>query len=282
MITIYNIASLKVAIHNARTQGLRIGLVPTMGNLHDGHISLIKKAKTESDIVITSIFVNPLQFGHNEDLTSYPRTLEDDKQRLTTAECEILFAPTTTEMFPNGYKSQSTINVPVVSEGLCAGCRPGHFDGVATIVSKLFNIISPDIAVFGEKDYQQLAVIKKMTRDLNMHTQIIEASTIRAPDGLALSSRNNYLSQNERQTAPYLYHSIKHMASSIKKGIKEYQSLINATKRNINSKGFMVEYIEILNQNSLEPATPIDHELIILIAAKLGRTRLIDNIKFII
>lgn len=280
MIKIDSIANLRAASQNARSKNLRIGLIPTMGNLHEGHISLLKKIRRESDFVITSIFVNPLQFGQNEDLAKYPRTLTDDQKLLIAAGCDVLFTPLASEMYPDGLETHSKVSVPGVSEGLCGDCRPGHFDGVATIVIKLLNIIQPDIAVFGQKDFQQLAVIKKFTKDLNISTQIIEAPTIRAADGLALSSRNSYLSPSDRSVAPNLYQCIKHLSESIKSGTREYYHLIKTATEQLSLKGFKVEYIEILNQKNLQPATDNDHQLIILIAAQLGKTRLIDNIAF--
>lgn len=204
MNTVKTLQQLRAAISRARSEGKRIAFVPTMGNLHAGHIALIQQATERADFVVASIFVNPLQFGANEDLDSYPRTLVADQSKLLDAGCDLLFTPDAQEMYPQGMAQQTIVSVPGVSTGLCGGSRPGHFDGVATIVCKLFNMVQPDIALFGEKDFQQLAVIRKMVADLNMPVQIFGVAIVRDHDGLALSSRNGYLSAQQRAAAPAL------------------------------------------------------------------------------
>lgn len=273
------VADLRAAVTRARGEGKRIGFVPTMGNLHAGHVALVKKAGQRADFVVASIFVNPLQFGPNEDLASYPRTLTADQDKLFDAGCHLLFAPGVEEMYPHGQALQTIVRVPGVSEGLCGGSRPGHFDGVSTVVSKLFNMVLPDLAVFGEKDFQQLAVIRTMVRDLNMPVQIIGEPIVRADDGLALSSRNGYLSPDERATAPVLYRTLQRLGDAIRQGERDYPALLAAGKQALETAGLRPDYLEIRHATDLQPATPEHHELIILAAAYLGKTRLIDNLQ---
>ena len=249
-----------------------------MGNLHSGHAALVTKACQRVDFVVASIFVNPLQFGANEDLDSYPRTLAADQERLLQAGCHLLFAPTVDEMYPHGMGGQTRVSVPQLSEGLCGASRPGHFEGVATVVSKLFNMVQPDLAVFGQKDFQQLAVIRALVRDLNMPIQIIGEPTVRADDGLALSSRNGYLSPEQRATAPVLYQVLRQMAEAIGKGDRDYPALIAAGQQQLAAAGMRVDYLEVRQALSLRPAAPEDRDLVILGAAFLGTTRLIDNL----
>ena len=279
MNVVRTVADLRAAVTRARGEGKRIGFVPTMGNLHAGHIALVKKAGQRADFVVASIFVNPLQFGPNEDLASYPRTLTADQDKLFNAGCHLLFAPGVEEMYPHGQKLQTIVRVPGVSEGLCGGSRPGHFDGVSTVVNKLFNMVLPDLAVFGEKDYQQLAVIRTMVRDLNMPVQIIGEPIVRAEDGLALSSRNGYLSADERATAPVLYRTLQQLADAIRQGNRDYPALLAAGKQALEAAGLRPDYLEIRHAPDLQPATPEHHELVILAAAFLGKTRLIDNLQ---
>ncbi len=273
------VADLRAAVTRARGEGKRIGFVPTMGNLHAGHVALVKKAGQRADFVVASIFVNPLQFGPNEDLASYPRTLTADQDKLFDAGCHLLFAPGVEEMYPHGQALQTIVRVPGVSEGLCGGSRPGHFDGVSTVVSKLFNMVLPDLAVFGEKDFQQLAVIRTMVRDLNMPVQIIGEPIVRADDGLALSSRNGYLSPDERATAPALYRTLQRLGDAIRQGERDYPALLAAGKQALEAAGLRPDYLEIRHATDLQPATPEHHELVILAAAYLGKTRLIDNLQ---
>ncbi|MEG9625654.1 pantoate--beta-alanine ligase [Pseudomonas guariconensis] len=278
MNTVKTVRELRAAVARARGEGKRIGFVPTMGNLHSGHAALVTKAAQRADFVVTSIFVNPLQFGAGEDLDKYPRTLAADQERLLEAGCHLLFAPTVEEMYPDGMAVQTRVSVPQLSEGLCGASRPGHFEGVATVVSKLFNMVQPDLAVFGEKDFQQLAVIRAMVRDLNMPIQIIGEPTVRAEDGLALSSRNGYLSPEQRAAAPALYRTLKTMAEAITKGQRDYPALIAEGQVQLVAAGFRPDYLEVRHAVTLRPAMIDDRDLVILAAAYMGTTRLIDNL----
>jgi len=278
MITVKTVRELRAAVARARSEGKRIGLVPTMGNLHAGHAALVTKASQRCDFVVASIFVNPLQFGAGEDLDSYPRTLAADQEKLLEAGCQLLFAPTVEEMYPDGMAGQTLISVPDVSEGLCGGSRPGHFDGVATVVTKLFHMVQPDLAIFGEKDFQQLAVIRKLVRDLNLPIQIIGEPTVRAVDGLALSSRNGYLNEEQRAIAPQLYQTLGDIAAALQRGENDHAALLDAARTRLSAAGFVPDYLEIRNPLTLRPATPADRQLVILAAARLGAPRLIDNL----
>ena len=278
MNTVKTVRELRAAVARARSEGKRIGLVPTMGNLHSGHAALVTKAAQRADFVVATIFVNPMQFGPNEDLATYPRTLAADQERLIEAGCHLLFTPNVEEMYPHGMADQTTVSVPVISEGLCGASRPGHFDGVSTVVSKLFNMVQPDLAVFGEKDFQQLAVIRALVRDLNMPIQIIGEPTVRAEDGLALSSRNGYLSAEQRAIAPQLYRVIQTIGRAIDGGDKNFSQLLEAGKAELQGLGLRPDYLEVREATSLRPATVQDDDLVILAAVFLGKTRLIDNL----
>ncbi|WP_137820403.1 pantoate--beta-alanine ligase [Pseudomonas sp. 2FG] len=280
MNTVTTVRELRAAVAQARAEGKDIGLVPTMGNLHAGHAALVEKAAQRVDFVVASIFVNPLQFGPKEDLASYPRTLAADQEKLIQAGCHLLFAPSVEEMYPDGMAGQTLVHVSGVSEGLCGGSRPGHFDGVATVVSKLFQMVQPDLAVFGQKDYQQLAVIRTLVRDLNMPVQIIAEPTVRAEDGLALSSRNGYLDDAQRAAAPAIYRCLKQMATAIKAGERDFAKLIAQGKGELAHAGFRPDYLEIRRADNLRPAEANDRQLVILAAAFIGSTRLIDNLAF--
>ena len=278
MNTVKTVRELRAAVARARGEGKRIGFVPTMGNLHSGHAALVTKAAQRADFVVASIFVNPLQFGPSEDLDKYPRTLAADQETLLQAGCHLLFAPSVEEMYPDGMSVQTLVSVPHLSEGLCGASRPGHFEGVATVVSKLFNMVQPDLAVFGQKDFQQLAVIRALVRDLNMPIQIIGEPTVRAADGLALSSRNGYLNEQQRATAPALYRTLSQMAEAIRHGRRDYPALIAESQQPLSDAGFKPDYLEIRQALNLRPAGPDDRDLVILVAAALGATRLIDNL----
>ncbi|WP_434678063.1 pantoate--beta-alanine ligase [Pseudomonas sp. R1-18] len=278
MNTVKTVLDLRAAVARARSEGKRIGLTPTMGNLHSGHVALVSKAVQRADFVVATIFVNPLQFGPNEDLATYPRTLAADQEKLLQAGCHLLFTPTVEEMYPHGMADQTLVSVPHLSEGLCGASRPGHFDGVATVVSKLFNMVQPDLAVFGEKDFQQLAVIRAMVRDLNMPIKIIGEPTVRAVDGLALSSRNGYLSPEQRAAAPALYRVISQIGTAIRAGQQDFVRLLEDGRRELEAAGFRIDYLEIRDATSLRPATAENSDLVILAAAFMGKTRLIDNL----
>ena len=278
MIVVSDTAALAEHLTPLRDRADTIAFVPTMGNLHAGHIALVKKAGQRADFVVASIFVNPLQFGPNEDLDNYPRTLAADQEKLFDAGCHLLFAPSVEEMYPHGQANQTIVRVPGVSEGLCGGSRPGHFDGVSTVVSKLFNMVLPDLAVFGQKDFQQLAVIRTMVRDLNMPVQIISEPTVRDVDGLALSSRNGYLSVDERATAPLLYRTLTQLKDAIQNGRRDYSTLVAEGLESLRAAGLRPDYLEIRNAIDLQPVSDASAELVILAAAFLGKTRLIDNL----
>lgn len=260
-------------------QHARIALVPTMGNLHEGHLKLVDVAKQHADLVIVSIFVNPLQFGANEDLDNYPRTLEADCQALAERGAHGVFAPQVSDVYPRGLAVQTFIEVPQISEMLCGASRPGHFRGVATIVAKLFNMVQPQVAIFGEKDFQQLQVIRLMTQDLSLPVDVIGMPTERAADGLALSSRNGYLSTSERQQAPIIYQTLNTLAKAVQQGTDSEVALASA-RQQLEQAGFRIDYLELRRQADLQHADVNDDELVVLVAAFLGRTRLIDNVQF--
>lgn len=279
MQSITEIKSLRSQIKAWRQQGQSIAFVPTMGNLHQGHFSLVEKAKTLADKVVVSIFVNPMQFGANEDLDKYPRTLTQDKQGLAELDTDIVFTPSVDVIYPNGLATQSYVDVPGVSEGYCSGSRSGHFRGVATVVTKLFNLVQPDFACFGEKDYQQLQVIKTMVRDLSMPIEIIGVPTQREISGLAMSSRNGYLSEQEKDTAKILYQTLNDTAQQLTQGARDFAALEQAANSTLEAAGLKPDYFSIAQRDSLKPATLEDSEFVILAAAYLNQVRLIDNIQ---
>lgn len=278
MQTVHRISELRAYVKAQKLSGKTVGFVPTMGNLHDGHLSLITVAKEHADIVICSIFVNPMQFGANEDLEAYPRTLDADTQALHSKGCDLLFAPNANEVYPNGLTIQTRVEVPDLGDFHCGASRPGHFVGVATVVAKLFNMVQPDVAIFGEKDFQQLAIIRKMTEDLCFPIHIIGVPTSRESSGLARSSRNGYLTQAEKQTASRIYQTLLFLKSELEKGNRAYGTLTAQATEQLIGAGFRPDYVNIANARSLAPADESDKDLVILIAAYLGNTRLIDNI----
>ncbi|WP_447927184.1 pantoate--beta-alanine ligase [Vreelandella sp. EE27] len=276
MRTLHDIADLRSTLNDDRRTGKRIALVPTMGNLHAGHMALVETARQHADIVVASLFVNPMQFGPGEDLDAYPRTLKEDQAKLAEAGCDFLFAPTAAALYPGGLDAQTRVQVPVVSEGLCGATRPGHFDGVATVVTMLFNLVQPDIALFGEKDYQQLAVIRKFVADLHMPIEIIGVATQRAEDGLALSSRNGYLSDEQRAAAPRLYQALQAAKAALENG-EPAPLVLDQAIAALGAAGFTPDYVE-LKSAALGPVTPTTSAAVLLAAAKLGPTLLIDNV----
>lgn len=278
MRTVHTLKELRTMLRGYRLKGKRIALVPTMGNLHEGHLSLVRRASETADIVVTSIYVNPMQFGASEDLDSYPRTLQEDQDALDKAGSTLVFTPATSEIYPDGLARQTRVIVPEVSEGHCGASRPGHFEGVATVVTMLLNMVQPDVAIFGEKDFQQLAVIRKLTRDLMIPVEIIGAPTVREKDGLAMSSRNGYLSKTERASAPVVYRTLKEAAEKIRQGRTDFNAIADEAKQALTDTGFRPDYFNITNSLTLKPATADDTELTLLVAAVLGTTRLIDNL----
>lgn len=261
-----------------RKQVKRVALVPTMGNLHAGHLALVRTAKAHADAVVVSIFVNRIQFGVGEDFDLYPRTLAEDVEKLTEAGADVVFAPSETELYPNGTQ-QYFVEPPAIQNELCGRCRPGHFRGVATIVTKLFNIVQPDVACFGKKDYQQLAVIKGMVQDLNMDIDIIPVEIERADTGLALSSRNGYLTIEQREQAAQLSSQLRTMAEAIRRGNRQFAALENSAATYLQQHGWQVDYIEVRHAQTLTKAQISDKNLVIVAAAILGTTRLIDNLE---
>ena len=270
------IQGLSASLNPARSARKTIGFVPTMGNLHQGHLNLVREARKLCDVVVVSIFVNPIQFGPNEDFDNYPRTLEHDSHLLAEVGCDIVFAPTVEQMY--GKQPRLTnISVGEITNDLCGLQRPGHFDGVAVVVTKLFNIVQPNFAFFGQKDYQQLAVIKQLVRDLNMPIEVIGVPIARAEDGLALSSRNGYLTEQERQTAPVIYQSLKVAEKALQSGTALDLSLAHI-RTTLTQAGLVVDYIEARTP-MLQKAAQFDQDVILFVAAKLGKTRLIDNLQ---
>jgi pantoate--beta-alanine ligase len=279
MQTVAGIAELREVVGRWRREGARIGFVPTMGSLHEGHLSLLDEARRRADRIVVSIFVNPLQFGPGEDFERYPRTPEEDSRLLQDNGCDLLFHPSVGEMYPEGGQSATRVSVRDLSEILCGSVRPGHFDGVATVVARLFGIVQPEVAVFGEKDYQQLAIIRRMTADLALPVEVVGALTVRAPDGLAMSSRNRYLSAEERAVAPYLYGTLQSVSTRLKAGARDYSSLEAWGTQALLERGFNPDYVSIRDARSLETPSADCVEAVVLAAARLGRARLIDNLR---
>ena len=276
MKTVHTIAEVRQQVRDWRQAGLTIGFVPTMGNLHAGHISLIDEARRHADRVVASIFVNPTQFGPSEDFDSYPRTLAADSEKLSAAGCDLLFAPSVDEMYPE--KNRTWVDVDDLGDHLCGASRPGHFRGVSTVVSKLFNIVLPDVACFGEKDFQQLAIIRRMAQDLFFPVRIIGVATAREANGLAMSSRNGYLSAAQRVQAGAIHTTLQALKARIEAGERDYPTLVQEGTDQLTQAGFAVDYLSISHAETLAPATSPDSHLLIAVAAKLGATRLIDNV----
>ncbi|KOO13618.1 pantoate--beta-alanine ligase [Vibrio xuii] len=277
MQTFAEIAALREQIKQYKRDGRKVAFVPTMGNLHEGHLTLVRKAREHADIVVVSIFVNPMQFDRADDLNNYPRTLEDDLSKLTAEGVELVFTPTPEIIYPHGVETQSSVEVPGLSNILEGASRPGHFRGVATVVTKLFNIVQPDVACFGEKDFQQLAVIRKMTEDLAMDIEIIGVATVREMDGLAMSSRNGLLTIDERQRAPVLARTMRWISSAMRGGRDDYASVIEDASDQLRAAGLHPDEIFIRDARTLQAVTEETTQAVILMSAFLGKARLIDN-----
>lgn len=269
---------LRREIRRWKQEGKRIALVPTMGNLHDGHLNLIDEAKQHADIVIASIFVNPLQFNNASDLDNYPRTLQEDCEKLKRRNIDLVFAPSAKDIYPTGMEKQTYVEVPELSEILEGASRPGHFRGVATVVTKLFNLVQPDIAFFGEKDYQQLQLIRKMVADLSWDISIVSVPTVRAKNGLALSSRNNNLSADQKKIAPKLYEIMQEIGLKLQSSTADIPSLLTEAEDKLRAVGFTPDELFIRDAQTLAPLTATSRIAVILMAAWLGQTRLIDNL----
>ena len=269
------IQGLSASLSPARSARKIIGFVPTMGNLHEGHLNLVREARQLCDMVVVSIFVNPIQFGPNEDFENYPRTLEQDSRALADVGCDVLFAPTVEQMYGN-QPNFTNIHVSEISEDLCGLQRPGHFDGVAVVVTKLFNIVQPNFAFFGQKDYQQLVVIRQFVRDLNIPLEVIGVPITRAEDGLALSSRNGYLSEEQRQSAPTIFSSLKAAEAQLHSG-RDLLAVLDTIRQTLTQSGFIVDYVEARSPD-LQKISEFNQDVVLFIAAKLGNTRLIDNL----
>lgn len=279
MDTVTTVEAVRARVRAWRMDGLRVGFVPTMGNLHAGHMSLLSAARHRADRIVASIFVNPLQFGPGEDFARYPRTPVEDARLLSEAHCDLLFAPGVEEIYPNAGTQATLVTVRGLSNILCGEFRPGHFDGVATVVAKLFGIVAPDVSVFGEKDLQQLMVIRCMARDLALPVEVVGAPTVRASDGLALSSRNRYLSAPERACAPAIFQSLRAAAQRINSGDEDFAAIERDGRLMLERAGMQPDYFAIRSAIDLSPPGGVRPELVVLTAARLGRARLIDNLR---
>ena len=277
MLIIETLPLLRQQIRRLRMEGKRVALVPTMGNLHDGHMKLVDEAKARADVVVVSIFVNPMQFDRPEDLERYPRTLQEDCEKLNKRKVDLVFAPSVKEIYPNGTETHTYVDVPGLSTMLEGASRPGHFRGVSTIVSKLFNLVQPDIACFGEKDYQQLQLIRKMVADMGYDIEIVGVPTMRAKDGLALSSRNGYLTADQRKIAPGMSKVMNAIADKLQAGERDVEELVALAEQQVNEAGFRADDIQIRDADTLLELTESSQRAVILMAAWLGQARLIDN-----
>jgi pantoate--beta-alanine ligase len=280
MITVTTIAEVREHVARWREAKERVVFVPTMGNLHAGHVSLIEAARRHGQRFVASIFVNPMQFGPNEDFAHYPRTPSNDAQMLEAAGCDLMFMPEVGEIYPNGADQATRVEVPGISDILCGEFRPGHFEGVATVVAKLFHIVDPDVAIFGEKDFQQLTVIRRMVADLCLRVTIVGAPTVREADGLAMSSRNQYLDAAQRQAAPAIYRQLNQAVAALKAGVRDYARIETAGIAELNDAGFRTDYFAVRDARTLGPAKPDTRQFVVLTAARLGKARLIDNVQF--
>jgi pantoate--beta-alanine ligase len=280
MATVTTIAEVREQVGRWHADGQRVVFVPTMGNLHAGHMSLIEAARRHGDKFVASIFVNPMQFGPNEDFAHYPRTPKADAQMLEAAGCDLMFMPEVGEIYPNGAGQATRIEVPGISNILCGEFRPGHFEGVATVVAKLFHIVDPDVAIFGEKDFQQLTVIRRMVADLCLRVRIVGAPTVREKDGLAMSSRNQYLDAQQRALAPTIYRQLQQAVAALQSGVRDYAGIESAGRAALDGAGFRTDYFSVRDARTLAPASPDTKHFVVLTAARLGKARLIDNLQF--
>jgi pantoate--beta-alanine ligase len=280
MQTVSTIADVRAQVASWHEAKLRVVFVPTMGNLHAGHRSLIEAAHQHGDRFVASIFVNPMQFGPNEDFAHYPRTPTQDSQMLEDAGCDLMFMPEVGEIYPNGADQATRVEVPGISNILCGEFRPGHFEGVATVVAKLFHIVDPDVAIFGEKDFQQLTVIRRMVADLCLRVTIVGAPTVRESDGLAMSSRNQYLSEEERRSAPAIYRQLAQAVAALRSGSRDFAAIEGAGRAALDGAGMRTDYFSVRDARTLAPAKPDTRHFVVLTAARLGKARLIDNVQF--
>jgi pantoate--beta-alanine ligase len=279
MDTVTTIAAVREHVRRWRSQGQRVAFVPTMGNLHPGHVSLIEMARRHGDRFVASIFVNPMQFGPNEDFAHYPRTPTQDSRMLADAGCDLMFMPDVAEIYPNGSERATRVDVPGLSSILDGEFRPGHFEGVATVVAKLFHIVEPDVAVFGEKDFQQLTIIRRMVADLVMPITIVAAPTVRDPDGLAMSSRNQYLTDEERKKAPVIHRLLLSAVERLRAGERDFAAIERHGLEALVAGGFRPDYFAVRRADDLSSPQPDTPHFVILVAARLGRARLIDNLQ---
>jgi pantoate--beta-alanine ligase len=280
MQTVSTIADVRAQVARWHEAKLRVVFVPTMGNLHAGHRSLIEAAHQHGDRFVASIFVNPMQFGPNEDFAHYPRTPTQDSQMLEDAGCDLMFMPEVGEIYPNGADQATRVEVPGISNILCGEFRPGHFEGVATVVAKLFHIVDPEVAIFGEKDFQQLTVIRRMVADLCLRVTIVGAPTVRESDGLAMSSRNQYLSEEERRRAPAIYRQLAQGVAALRSGSRDFAAIEGAGRAALDGAGMRTDYFSVRDARTLAPAKPDTRHFVVLTAARLGKARLIDNVQF--
>ncbi|HTX04732.1 MAG TPA: pantoate--beta-alanine ligase [Steroidobacteraceae bacterium] len=279
METVTTIAAVREHVRRWHREGLRIAFVPTMGNLHAGHVSLIEAARSHGERFVASIFVNPMQFGPNEDFAHYPRTPAQDAHMLAAAGCDLMFMPDVGEIYPNGAERATRVEVPGLSNILDGEFRPGHFEGVATVVAKLFHIVEPDVAVFGEKDFQQLTIIRRMVADLCLPIAIIAAPTVREPEGLAMSSRNQYLTEEERRTAPLIHRTLLAAVTRLRAGERDFAAIERAGTEALERAGFRPDYFAVRRADDLGGPDANTRHLVVLTAARLGRARLIDNLQ---
>lgn len=279
METLSTIAAVRERVRRWRREGRRIAFVPTMGNLHAGHLSLMEAARRHGERFVASIFVNPMQFGPNEDFAHYPRTPTQDEKMLADAGCHLMFMPDVAEIYPNGSEHGTRVEMPELSNILCGEFRPGHFEGVTTVVAKLFHVVEPDVAIFGEKDFQQLTIIRRMVADLCMSVQIVPAPTVRDKDGLAMSSRNQYLTEEERTRAPTIYRTLLAAVNRLKAGDSDFAGIERFAIEALVAEGFRPDYFAVRRADDLGAPHPDTRRLVVLTAARLGRARLIDNLQ---